>query len=141
MLEIGLCRDILRSKDDVESDQVERSLCDSILTLIRKREAGVKSGVVDNFGSDYLGSLLEIHHDKDPGNRISVDDVIDECKVFYIAGHETTSSLLSWTILLLSVYTDWQDKAREEVIQLTGQENPTPESIGRLRIVSTVKCT
>lgn len=95
----------------------------------------MKSGEKDNFGSDFLGSLLEVHHDKDPSNRISIEDIIDECKVFCLAGHETTSNLLSWTVLLLSVYTDWQEKAREEVLQLLGQENPTTDSIVKLKIV------
>lgn len=114
---------------------MEQSLRDSILTLVKKREDEVKAGESDNYGSDFLGSLLRAHHDSDPKNRISEDNIIDECKVFYIAGHATISSLLSWTIVLLSNHTEWQDRARQEVLQLFGREKPTLEGIIRLKIV------
>ncbi|KAL0396892.1 UNVERIFIED_CONTAM: cytochrome [Sesamum calycinum] len=129
---------IWRSKDDIESDKIEQSLHDSILSLVKKREDKVKAGETDNFGNDFLGSLLRVHHDIDPKSRISVDDIVDECKVFYIAGHETTSTLLSWTVFLLSAYTEWQEKARDEVVQIFGQEKPTAEGIARLKIASMI---
>ncbi|XP_051146198.1 cytochrome P450 CYP749A22-like [Andrographis paniculata] len=123
-----------RFKEEIESDKIEKSLHDSVMTLIRKREESVKSG----FGKDFLGSLLKVHHDNDPNTRISVDDVIDECKVFYIAGHETTSTVMPWIVVLLSVYTDWQDKVRQEVLQIFGQDKPTPEGISRMKILTMV---
>jgi PHYB activation tagged suppressor 1 len=57
-------------------------------------------------GSDFLGLLLSARHDTDKAKGISVEDVIDECKSFYAGG----------TFLLLAIYTDWQDKARKEVL-------------------------
>ncbi|KAL2519233.1 Cytochrome [Abeliophyllum distichum] len=129
---------IFRSKDDIESDKIEQSLRNSILAIIKKREDKVMTGETNNFGSDFLGSLLKVRHDSVKKNRISVDDVIDECKVFYIAGHETTSSLLSWTSLLLAINTDWQEKARKEVLELFGKENPTSEGLARLKTVTMV---
>ncbi|XP_011101779.1 cytochrome P450 CYP749A22-like isoform X1 [Sesamum indicum] len=129
---------IWRSKDDIESDKIEQSLHDSILSLVKKREDKVKAGESDNFGNDFLGSLLKVHHDIDPKSRISVDDIVDECKVFYIAGHETTSTLLSWTVFLLSIFTEWQEKARDEVVQVFGQEKPTAEGIARLKILTMI---
>ncbi|KAL0430017.1 UNVERIFIED_CONTAM: cytochrome [Sesamum radiatum] len=129
---------IWRSKDDIESGKIEQSLHDSILSLVKKREDKVKSGESDNFGNDFLGSLLKVHHDIDPKSRISVDNIVDECKVFYIAGHETTSTLLSWTIFLLSIYTEWQEKARDEVVQIFGREKPTAEGIARLKILTMI---
>lgn len=120
----------------MESDKIEQSLRDSAMSILRKREETVLSGEAQNYGSDFLGSLLRVHHDSDKANRISVDDVIDECKVFFLAGHETTSSLLSWTLLLLAIHTDWQEKARQEVLDLFGHHNPTAEGLSRLKTVS-----
>lgn len=90
-------------------------------------------------GGDFLGSLLEANHDKDVSKRILMQDMVDECKTFYFAGHETTTSLLGWTILLLSTNKQWQEKARNEVVELFGQTNPTSDGIPRLKTVSNLK--
>ncbi|CAL9020077.1 unnamed protein product [Prunus brigantina] len=66
------------------------------------------------FGSDYLGLLVEAQHDANDNQRILVDEVVDDCKTFYMSGQETTTTLLSWTVLLLAVHTDWQEEARKE---------------------------
>ncbi|KAG8366489.1 hypothetical protein BUALT_Bualt17G0085300 [Buddleja alternifolia] len=129
---------ILKSEDNVESDKIEKSLRDSVMAIVRKREEKVLTGEENNFGGDFLGSLLRAHHDSDMKNRISVDNIIDECKTFFLAGHETTSILLSWTFLLLAIHTDWQDKARKEVLELFGQDNPNAEGLPRLKIANMI---
>ncbi|OVA04879.1 Cytochrome P450 [Macleaya cordata] len=78
------------------------------------------------------------NHEADESKRISIEDMIDECKTFYFAGHETTTSLLTWTCLLLAIHTDWQDKATREVIELLGQKNPTPDDINFISRLKTM---
>uniref|UniRef100_A0A5B6ZL61 Cytochrome P450 CYP749A22-like n=1 Tax=Davidia involucrata TaxID=16924 RepID=A0A5B6ZL61_DAVIN len=127
----------LKSSDDIESDKLERGIRDSIIGIIKKRENAMH-GEVDNFGNDFLGLLVKANHDADEDNRITVEDVVDECKTFYFAGHETTSTLLSWTILLLAIHTDWQEKVRQEVLKLFGQQHPNSEGIGRLKTMNMI---
>ncbi|KAF7131986.1 hypothetical protein RHSIM_Rhsim09G0123100 [Rhododendron simsii] len=119
--------------DDIESDKLEREIRNSITRIIRNREK--VSREQGNFGTDLLGLLVEAYNNPDETNRITLEDVVDECKTTYIAGHETTTNLLSWTILLLAIYTDWQDELRKEVLELFGEQKPNAEGIARMKKV------
>ncbi|KAK4369614.1 hypothetical protein RND71_013406 [Anisodus tanguticus] len=128
---------IIESSEEIEADKILEELFESFIGIIKQREDKVKSGQSDNYGGDFLGSLLVGHHNADEEARISVDEIIEECKSFYFAGHKTVTSLLSWSMYLLAIHTDWEEKSREEVLEFLGQENPTTESISRLKMVRT----
>ena len=106
------------------------------MQMIRSREKMMISGDEEKSRTDYLGLLLKAHHDIDECYRLSIQDVIDDCKTFYSVGHVTISLLLSWVTLLLGIHTEWQEKAREEVLEVFGKQNPSSEGIARLKTVS-----
>nr|XP_017179007.2 cytochrome P450 CYP749A22-like [Malus domestica] len=70
----------------------------SIREIIKKREEKAAIGDEESFGGDYLGLVLKAHHDSNDEKRISVDEMVDECKTIYFAGHETTNTVLAWTV-------------------------------------------
>lgn len=109
----------------------------SIIKMVRTREEKLEEDS-DAYGSGFLGLLVKTHKEADKNLRISLEDVIDECKTFYFAGHETTADLLTWAVLLLAMHTDWQDKARKEVIELFGDKTVTLDdnSIAKMKTVS-----
>ncbi|CAN1838743.1 Cytochrome P450 CYP749A22 [Linum perenne] len=121
-----------RSEDDVESDRLQEAIRVAIIKLIRKREGRCC------YGSDFLGSLLNAFHDSDMSRKISVDDLIDECKSFYVGGHETIASSLTWTVFLLAVHTEWQDMAREEVVEMFDHKSPCLDGVARLKIMTMI---
>ncbi|CAA0833046.1 cytochrome P450- family 709- subfamily B-polypeptide 1 [Striga hermonthica] len=128
----------IRTQDDIEADRVEKLIHDSIMELVNKRRDEVKTGRAQNFGNDFLGSLLKSHDDMGLESPISAAEIIDECKTFYFAGQETTYNLLSWSVLLLAIHTDWQEKARNEVLELFGRKKPNSEGLARLKIVNMI---
>lgn len=109
--------------------------------IIEKRQKYMKNGGTDN--DDLLGLLLESNMDYSDANGktnkgMTVEDVIGECKLFYFAGMETTAVLLSWTVVLLSMHPEWQDRAREEVLQTFGKNKPDINGLNRLKVVMMV---
>ncbi|XP_047324527.1 cytochrome P450 CYP749A22-like [Impatiens glandulifera] len=123
---------IVKTADELEAGKLERNIKSSVLELVKKREADMVGK--SSFGDDYLGQLINVYHD--PSNGIMIDQMIDEIRTIYGAGHLTTTNLLAWTIFLLSINIDWQEKARNEVIELFGHEKPSSDGIARLRNVS-----
>jgi PHYB activation tagged suppressor 1 len=116
---------------------LEKKLRNTLSEMIQRRAASKGSG----FGDDLLGVMLESCFTKEQGEGqgklvLSVDEIIDECKTFFFAGHETTSHLLTWTMFLLSVYPEWQERLREEVRRECGKGNPNADMLSKLKEVS-----
>ncbi|EOY01608.1 Cytochrome P450 [Theobroma cacao] len=129
---------VWKHADEIESEKLAKEIHDSVLKIVKKREEKVVAGEAESFGSDFLGLLLNAHHDLDEKNRLSVEDLVDECKTFYFTGQETTNSLLAWTVLLLAIHTDWQEKARREMIEEFGNQDPHPEGIAKLKTMTMI---
>ena len=108
--------------------------------IIEKREKAMKVGETANH--DLLGLLMESNYrdmqenDERKNVGMSIKDVIEECKLFYLAGQETTSVLLLWTMVLLSKHSNWQTRAREEVLRVFGNKKPDGDGLNHLKIVS-----
>ncbi|KAH7515808.1 hypothetical protein FEM48_Zijuj10G0065600 [Ziziphus jujuba var. spinosa] len=134
----SFCSKFLRTGDEIEADKLEDDIRNNIIEILKEREEKVMRGERDSFGSDFLGLLLKAHHDTNDSQKISVDDLVDECKTFYFAGQETTNTFLSWTVLLLAIHTDWQEEVRKEVLNIFGHQNPSPEGIAKLKIMGMV---
>ncbi|XP_054817102.1 cytochrome P450 72A397-like [Prosopis cineraria] len=135
----------IHAKDKRRMEEIDGIVEDLLKGIIEKKEKALKAGeaIIKN---DLLGILLESNHKQieSQGNYqnnilgMSLQEVIYECKVFYVAGQETTSALLVWTMMLLSRYPDWQTRAREEVLQVFGNQKPDFEGFSRLKIVTMI---
>jgi cytochrome P450 / NADPH-cytochrome P450 reductase len=83
--------------------------------VIRKRRA--MGEAADN--TDLLGRMLT-GVDKQTGLTLPDENIRAQCLTFLIAGHETTSGLLSFAIYFLLEHPEYLDQAREEVDRVFG---------------------
>ena len=61
---------------------------------------------------------------KENGINIFKDnDVLTQVTSFMIAGHETTSMTMTWTILLLAKHQEYQERARQEIRRVLGNKD------------------
>ena len=119
--------------------QIAKEVNDSIGEIIRTRLNALRTGEASD--DDMLSLLLESSsQETDKEFGMTTKEIVEECKLFYFAGQETTAVLLVWTMILLSMYPDWQEHAREEVLQHFGTNIPDFDGLNRLRIVSRL-CT
>lgn len=114
--------------------EVEKLLMD----IIQSRKDCVEIGRSSSYGNDLLGMLLtemKKKRSENIGFSLNLQLIMDECKTFFFAGHETTALLLTWTIMLLASNPSWQDKVRSEVRQVCNTDTPSVEHLSKLNLV------
>ncbi|MED6121611.1 hypothetical protein PIB30_031828 [Stylosanthes scabra] len=99
--------------------EIDRDIRNSLKVMINNREKALKAGEA-NKNNDLLGILLESNHKEihdHGGNKknigMNLEDVIEE-------------------------YSDWQARAREEVLQVFGNQTPNFEGLSHLKIVTMI---
>ncbi|XP_020086178.1 cytochrome P450 72A15-like isoform X2 [Ananas comosus] len=131
----------LPTKKNKKMMAISKEVGDILRSMIEQRVQATRKGEAKN--NDLLGLLLESNMTDYPDtrgyrNNMTIEEVIEECKLFYFAGQETTSVLLTWTIIALSMHPDWQARARDEVSQVFGKNKPDYEGLNRLKDVTMV---
>src|ERR687894_2391381 len=100
-----------------------------VLSLIRARQAARDSG--EQLRGDLLDMLLDAE-DAETGERMTDQEVLDEVKTVFAAGHETTANALTWTWLLLSEHPEAGTQLQAELDAVLGGQPPTLADISSL---------
>ena len=98
--------------------------------VLAKRDGGSEDG-------DLLGRLVTAR-DPATGSAMPARLIIDNVVTFLMAGHETTSQALTWTLYLLALFPDWQERVRDEVRRVAGGEETGRDDIGKLQLLDAV---
>lgn len=110
-----------RIKHTLGLSEEARSL---ILELVNMRRSANQSY------DDLLDMLLNSRYED--GSAMSDEQLIDEILILFVAGHETTSNALSFTVQLLANHPEIQDKAYAEVMKATEISDSWMQSLGQL---------
>ena len=96
-----------------------------------------RAGQAENADHTLLGAYM---NSRDPATGASMDDrqLRDEVITLYLAGHETTASVLSWALYQLSRHPDIQARVRTEVDALLTDEVPSLEQLKTLHYTTQV---
>ncbi|XP_061995821.1 cytochrome P450 CYP72A616-like [Rosa rugosa] len=134
------------TKKNQRRKKLHNEITSMLRNIIQNKMNAIRAG--ESSVDDLLGLLLQSNRQTHLSENISssttskemmtIEDVVEECKMFYLAGQETTSSLLTWTMIVLAMHPDWQEKAREEVLRVCGKKEPNFEALSHLKIVTMI---
>ena len=98
-----------------------------------------RSGNVEEH-KDLLSCMLT-GVDKKTGQKLDDDNIVAQCQTFLIAGHETTSGLLSFAMSFLIKHPEVVARAQEEVDRVLGTDIsvlPTYQQVQGLTYVNQI---
>jgi cytochrome P450 len=92
-----------------------------------KRRAQIDA---DAAGTDLLSALMQARDEQ--GEALTARELRDQLLTLYLAGHETTSQALTWTLYLLTQAPDALAKLQSELDQVLGGRLPTYDDLAAL---------
>ncbi|MEO1476608.1 MAG: cytochrome P450 [Pseudomonadota bacterium] len=100
--------------------------------------------LIDTHLGDGIGTYNDIasaviaSRDQETGEAFTRDQLIDQLGVFFLAGHETTASALTWAFYILAQQPDVLRRIREEVQEQAGDGALTFDVVKRLHFTRSV---
>jgi len=87
--------------------------------------------------NDLLNMLLETRYE-DTGEGMSITQLVDEIKILFVAGYETTANALTFTLYLLAKHPDVQQKVWQEITEIESQASNTEELLQKMTYINAV---
>merc|ERR1712136_392192 len=101
----------LKTADDYADDVIQ----------IRMKERGLQEeNPSDRESKDFLDVLLNARDEN--GKWLEYQEIKGEVATFLFAGHDTTTSAISWCLYNLARYPDLQEKCQAEVQSVVGDD-------------------
>ncbi|MBM3605824.1 MAG: cytochrome P450 [Alphaproteobacteria bacterium] len=86
-----------------------------IAQLVADRRAAIRTGTAP---AD-LATRIMTTPDPETGQCFSEAEMVDQVAVLFLAGHETSASVLAWALWLLAEHPEWQARVAAEAALLT----------------------
>ncbi|XP_075548527.1 cytochrome P450 3A24-like [Dermacentor variabilis] len=94
--------------------------CEDFLQLMVDAQEGKLSAAIEN-GSERdnklfnLGSELKVDASFSSEKALTEDEVMAQCVLFFVVGQDTNSTTIAYTLYLLAIHPETQEKLRDEV--------------------------
>ncbi|XP_042495985.1 cytokinin hydroxylase-like [Macadamia integrifolia] len=131
---------LMHLKKTSESRKLGKEIDSLLLSIIASRKRDHHHPQQDLLGLLLADSENNNQVDGQQGKKkkkLTERELVDECKTFFFAGHETTALAITWTLLLLALHPEWQEYLREEIKEVTGDGPLDPIMLPRLKKVIT----
>lgn len=109
-----------------QTRRTARQIRDLIGRLTTERASAIAAGTAP----DDLATKIMTTPDPETNECFDNQEMIDQVAIFFLAGHETSASALAWTLYLMALYPEWQEKVAAEAQMLS---NPEFSAMSRLR--------
>jgi cytochrome P450 len=109
----GLPNNFLLRRFDKKRIQEGKIIRRAIEKVIEQRSTDFANGIKEE---DILNSVLETAQKSD--KMFSTNEIADQIVMLFLAGHETSAAALTWTIYLISLFPEEQEKLFKEIIDV-----------------------
>ncbi|KAJ3682933.1 hypothetical protein LUZ60_013160 [Juncus effusus] len=119
----------LPTKRNRETWRLNREVHSLILKIVKQNgveEQNLLNTILYNANTDQMGSK--------EADRF----IVDNCKSIYFAGHESTAVTTTWSLMLLALYPEWQDRVRQEVSEVCSSDSPNAKSLQKMKTLTMV---
>ncbi|MFN7946279.1 MAG: cytochrome P450 [Blastocatellia bacterium] len=117
-------------------EKAKRTLDNIIYRIISERRRAIAERGEDR--GDLLSMLLLAQDDEQGSGGMTDQQVRDEAITLFLAGHETTANMLTWTWYLLSQNPAVEARLHAETAAVLGDRLPTFEDVAKLRYAEMV---
>lgn len=97
--------------------------------LTARRTAEIAAGTAP----DDLATKIMTTPDPDTGIGFDTAEMVDQVAIFFLAGHETSASALAWSLYLLALSPEWQERVAAEAAVLDDGTRADFAVLGQLR--------
>ncbi|MBV1867002.1 MAG: cytochrome P450 [Marinosulfonomonas sp.] len=113
-----------------------RAAAKRIRALIGNLTAERAGQIAQGSAPDDLATKIMTTPDPETGQVFDTGEMIDQVAIFFLAGHETSASALSWALYLLALYPEAQDRVADEAAGLS--DTPDFSELSKLRFTRDV---
>ncbi len=83
---------------------------EQLRAVTQKRSEEIRAGTAP----EDLATKIMTTTDPDSGESFDSDEMIDQVAIFFLAGHETSASALAWSLYLLAMHSEAQERVAQE---------------------------